>query len=65
MSRQMRRKMEREQLYKQRKIRTLQSHIQQLRMEGVLPFPKPSFWQRVKMAFRNTVEKFLVKRLNR
>lgn len=44
--------MERNQLYKQRRIRTLQNHIQQLRMEGVLPFPKPSLWQRIKGLFK-------------
>jgi hypothetical protein len=65
MSRQMRRKMEREQLSNQRKIRSLQQHIIDLRMQGVLPFPKPSLWQRIKMKTRSLVESFLVKRLNR
>lgn len=61
MGRAERRRMERNQLYKQRRIRTLQNHIQQLRMEGVLPFPKPSLWQRIKNGFRS----FLEKRLNK
>lgn len=51
MSRQMRRKMEREQLSNQRKIRSLQQHIIDLRMQGVLPMPKPSLWQRIKRVF--------------
>lgn len=61
MNRAQRRRLERDQFSKQRKIRTLQSHIQQLRMEGVLPFPKPSLWQRIKNGFRS----FLEKRLNK
>jgi hypothetical protein len=64
MSRQQRRKLERDQRSKQRRIQSLQSYIHQMRLQGVLPMPKPSLWQRIKMKSRSFVESFLLKRLN-
>ena len=52
MSRQQRRKLERDQRSKQRRIQSLQSYIHQMRLQGVLPMPKPSLWQRIKRVFK-------------
>lgn len=52
MNRADRRRYEKLEKAKANKVRNLQAHIQQLRMEGVLPMTKPSLLQRIKGLLR-------------
>ena len=52
MSRQQRRKLERDQRSKKRRIQSLQSYIHQMRLQGVLPMPKPTLFERIKGLFK-------------
>lgn len=52
MSRQQRRKMERDERSRQRRIQSLQSYINEMRLQGVLPMPKPTLFQRIKRLFK-------------